>query len=453
MTRVLQAYINEFHVGTLSALDNIWRFDYTKAWAEAEHGYDLSPALPRRDGMGESKAESEAARKVMPSQHIDGSTDRPVQWYFDNLLPEEALRSVLAKQADVDESDAFGLLAYYGRESAGSLVLLPEGEAAVAAGMRPLPLEQLSARIRAMPRIPLSAASPKHMSLAGAQHKLALIYQDHALFEPDGPTASTHILKPQHPDKASFPASVVNEYFTMRLAHALGLDVPQVQRLFCPEPVFLTARFDRVTSHDGVTERLHVIDACQLLNKDRAFKYSAASVEALAEVINYLQVPAAGRQWLYDWIVFNVLIGNGDNHLKNLSFMVSPDRIVIAPCYDLLCTAAYDTEPIAGDLAEWPNTKLALRLDGATQNFSQITREVMIAAGRALGLARATAVRRLDYFLARIPAAVSRLREEIRQENAQCSEDIAWGLAQDGLLLGVIEHIIVAQMCAQLEKV
>ena len=36
---------------------------------------------------------------------------------------------------------------------------------------------------------------------------------------------------------------------------------------------------------------------------------------------------------------------------------------------------------------------------------------------------------------------------------ALLSEDIAWGLAQDGLLLGVIEHIIVAQMCAQLEKV
>lgn len=443
MTRVLLAYINQSHVGTLSAIDNIWRFEYTEAWAQAEHGYDLSPALTRRDSAG------------LPKHHIDGSTERPVQWYFDNLLPEEALRTVLARQAGVDESDAFGLLAYYGRESAGSLTLLAEGEEPVAAGMHPLPLAQLSARIQAMPRVPLGAAAPKHMSLAGAQHKLAVIYQHGELFEPDGPTASTHILKPQHPDKTAFPASVVNEYFTMRLAHAVGLPVPQVQRLFCPEPVFLITRFDRETRHAGGTHediaRLHVIDACQLLNKDRAFKYSAASVEALAGVIHYLQVPAAGRQWLYDWIVFNILIGNGDNHLKNLSFMVSHDSIVIAPCYDLLCTAAYDTEMIAGDQAEWPQTRLALRLDAATENFSQISREVVIGAGRKLGLASATATRRLDYFLAKVPVAAKRLREEIRLEHAQLGEEISWGLAQDGLVLGIIEHVIVAQMCAQLK--
>jgi len=26
---------------------------------------------------------------------------------------------------------------------------------------------------------------------------------------------------------------------------------------------------------------------------------------------------------LYDWLVFNILIGNDDNQLKNISFMVS----------------------------------------------------------------------------------------------------------------------------------
>ena len=210
MIRTLLAYINDAHVGTLSTEENIWRFEYTQEWASAEEGYDLSPALPRRTADGSGML------------HIDGSSSRPVQWYFDNLLPEEALRTVLAGQADIEENDAFGLLAYYGRESAGSLTLLPEGAARVAAGMRPLPLAELSARIKAMPRIPLNTDSPKHMSLAGAQHKLAVIYKDGELFEPDGPTASTHILKPQHPEKNAYPASVFNDYLAMRVARDAG---------------------------------------------------------------------------------------------------------------------------------------------------------------------------------------------------------------------------------------
>ena len=51
-----------------------------------------------------------------------------MQWFFDNLLPEEEMRSALAREAKVDASDAWGLLAYYGRESAGALTLLAEGE-------------------------------------------------------------------------------------------------------------------------------------------------------------------------------------------------------------------------------------------------------------------------------------------------------------------------------------
>jgi hypothetical protein len=40
----------------------------------------------------------------------------------DNLLPEEAMRTVLAKEAQLSAEDAFGLLGYFGAESAGSLV-------------------------------------------------------------------------------------------------------------------------------------------------------------------------------------------------------------------------------------------------------------------------------------------------------------------------------------------
>lgn len=438
MTRSLLAYINDAHVGTLMAENNIWIFEYTQAWAESEEGYDLSPALPRINTNGKA------------NRLTDGSTDRPVQWYFDNLLPEEGMRTVLAEQAHVAEGDAFGLLEYYGRESAGSLTLLRDGESLGGAGMRHLSLDELSARIRAMPRIPLNANSPKRMSLAGAQHKLAVIYKDGKLYEPDGPTASTHILKPQHQEKTLYQASVVNEYFTMRVAGEVGLNVPHVKRLFCPEPVYLIERFDRVSNAGGGVERLHVIDGCQILNIDRVFKYAKADVGTLASIVGFLEAPAAGRQWFFDWLVFNILMGNGDNHLKNISFMVSSKSIVLSPCYDLLSTAAYDTKAVDSEFGKWPETEFPIRFNSELRKFSSITREDVIAAGEVLGLNEKSAIRRLDKMIKNLPIATEKIRQEIISENSHQSEEVKIGLERDSRMLGIIKKHILETMVNQL---
>ncbi|SFG25413.1 HipA N-terminal domain-containing protein [Neptunomonas qingdaonensis] len=53
---------------------------------------------------------------------------RPVQWFFDNLLPEEGARELLASGAKIDKADAFGLLETFGAESAGAMTLLPPNE-------------------------------------------------------------------------------------------------------------------------------------------------------------------------------------------------------------------------------------------------------------------------------------------------------------------------------------
>jgi serine/threonine protein kinase HipA of HipAB toxin-antitoxin module len=41
---------------------------------------------------------------------------------------------------------------------------------------------------------------------------------------------------------------------------------------------------------------------------------------------------------LFRWLVFNLLVANDDCHLKNLSFLVTPGRVDLAPHYDLLAT-------------------------------------------------------------------------------------------------------------------
>ena len=146
----------------------------------------------------------------------------------------------------LDAADAFGLLAYYGAESAGSVTLLPPEFIQQPAGnLRPLADVTLSARIRQMPKTPLTHAAVKRMSLAGRNINFAVVLDNGTLFEPVGARPSTYILKPDHPDP-DYPHSVANEWFVMRLARKNWLDVPLVHRRYVPEPVYLIDRFDRV---------------------------------------------------------------------------------------------------------------------------------------------------------------------------------------------------------------
>jgi serine/threonine-protein kinase HipA len=161
------------------------------------------------------------------------------------------LRTVLAKESKIQEEDSFGLLAHFGAESAGSLVLRsPNDNTTVQVGLSDLPDEVLSQRIKDLPRLSLNHDSPKHMSLAGAQHKLAVVFRNGRLFEPLLGEASTHILKPNHQGN-DYPSSVINEYFVMLLAQKLGLNVPNVHRYYTPEAVYIVDRFDRTELNES----------------------------------------------------------------------------------------------------------------------------------------------------------------------------------------------------------
>jgi serine/threonine-protein kinase HipA len=445
--RRLDVLVNDQLVGHLHEENDLWQFDYAKSWMDAPDGFDLSPTLSRAAG-----------------RHADGASNRPVQWYFDNLLPEEELRSVIAKEANLSAEDAFALLAYFGAESAGSLVLRDPAQPAQAErGIKPLSLTDLNRRILNLPRASLTKDAPKRMSLAGAQHKMLVIRHGGALFEPLPGTPSTQILKPEH-QGGHYPASVMNEYFTMRLAKAAGLDVPAVHRFYAPQPVYLIDRFDRILPAAGAGDsaafanavrRRHVVDTCQLLNKARTFKYTAAHLATLAEALTHCRARAAARMRLYRWLVFNVLVGNGDNHLKNISFLVDAGGINVAPAYDLLCTAVYDTKALGNDHARWPHTALAFSL-GDAATFAGVTRAHLVAAAGALGLNEKTAIRELNRMVKAIPAEADKLIAEIAAGSvldiAASPDPKAAGrhAAGEQRMLRAVRHIVLAEMCRQL---
>jgi serine/threonine-protein kinase HipA len=426
--RTLIAYLNDRRVGTLSEGNDLWRFEYHPQWAEAPDSFDLSPSLQRSQLV-----------------HEDGGSERPVQWYFDNLLPEENLREAVSKEAHIHGDDAFALLEYLGAESAGSLVLLPpDRDAHESGGLRPLSDDELCRRIRNLPRATLSSGASKRMSVAGAQDKLLVVYRGGVLYEPVGSEPSTHILKPNHRSE-DYPASVINEYLVMNLALKLKLRVPPCLRRYTPEPVYIIERFDRQVDAAGHTQRRHIIDACQLLNKSRSFKYQAATLPTLAEIVTCCRNRSSTRLRLYQWLVFNLLIANNDNHLKNLSFMISAEGIELSPAYDLLSTAVYHTRAFADDRAIWPAVQLAIPLPDAP-TFGAMTRESVLRAGEALGLARRICERELDRLAFALPSTLDALARDIAIENAQYPESVRPFLAGESRLIDTIRYLVVPEM-------
>ena len=437
--RRLAVSTNGRTIGALVEQDDIWAFEYQDAWRQAADAFSLSPALP-----------------LSEKSHRDGSTHRTVQWYFDNLLPEERVREMISREQGVSALDAFGLLECLGAESAGSLVLLPPGGPEGEQGDQPLPPEDLSARIRNLPRASLTSKAPKRMSLAGAQHKMVVLFDPAtgALREPLRGSASSHILKPNG-QSAQYPHSVVNETFTMRLARRLGLNVPPVVRLYVPEPVYIIERFDRAWDAGAKAwQRKHVLDACQLLDQPPVFKYRTANLETLGRLIGLCRLKAAARMAVFRWILFNTLVGNSDSHLKNLSFLVSAEGVQVAPLYDLLCTAVYHTRVYAADAAIWPAEPLAIPVEGAAV-FADVTREKLVRTGLALGLAPAAATREVTKMIQDLPGAADAFLADMEREFAdiahrsQQPDALRATQGAEAQLLRSVRNIVIADMLRQ----
>ena len=430
--RTLQVLINGALVGTLRDENNIWAFQYASSWLQTPGAFELAASIPLNEGW-----------------QVDGSSVRPVQWFFDNLLPEELMREVLAKEEGMEPADAFGLLQRLGAESAGALVLQPEGTEPPEKGVLPLAWKDLSHRIRNLPKASLNKGAPKRMSLAGAQHKMVVIYEpkSHELGEPLKGTPSTHILKPNSTAEG-YPNSVINETFTMMLAARLGLNVPKVWHLYLPEPAFIIERFDRAPGPEEPL-RLHVLDGTQMLNEPSYNKYSSETFPKLKDLIEQCRNKAAARLEVFRWIVFNTMVGNSDSHLKNISFIVDHEGRRVSPFYDLLCTAVYHTRVFLDEGAVWPNEKLSSPVAGANC-FSDVTFDKLIATGLELGLSKSAAVREVVKIVGRLTGAadeiIAQLESILADAGAPQGAPSPMTKAAERRMLRSIRSIVIADM-------
>ena len=130
-----------------------------------------------------------------------------------------------------------------------------------------------------------------------------------------------------------FPASVdpasvgEQEYNYSLLAKSCGIVMPET-RLFNGEH-FGTQRFDR--SEEG---KIHTISAAGLLHAD--YRYPVLDYVSLLRACLHLTKDVREVKQLFRVMVFNVVIGNRDDHARNFSFQLIGEDWKLSPAYDLL---------------------------------------------------------------------------------------------------------------------
>lgn len=323
MAGALDVYLNEQLAGRLREEKGRLSFAYDEAWLESRRFIPLSVTMPRQ---------------------AEAFPDEVTRVFFDNLLPEGDIRAAVAKLRRVSERNTFGLLEEIGGDCAGAVSLWPEGEKPAARkGYATISDARLNRLLANLQKRPLLATDDElRLSLAGAQDKLPVHYDGSRLALPRGSDPSSHILKPGSPGFAHMP---VNEHFCMRLAAASGLPVPPSEVLRKALPLYLVQRYDRIRAADGSLDRVHQIDFCQALNLPSSRKYEKEGGPSLAAcfdvIARYCARPAQDRLDIISWVIFNYLVGNADAHAKNLSLLITPERVSLAPFYDLISTAVY----------------------------------------------------------------------------------------------------------------
>ena len=293
-------------------------------------------------------------------QHEDNS----VFPFFENLLPEGEIRSLIQGQNKIEEGNFARFIELLGGDVAGALSIQQEGDSpkfVEAQEKNELDRKALSQLLLDIQDCPFNVSTQKgelgnRLSLAGAQNKLPVIRKDDLTFEAkDAP--STHIIKPARKDNR-FNSLVYNEYICMKAAKLAGINTASVSLLAVNDAdgnesdALLIERYDRVrmkllNGKNEVTRRLQQEDMCQLCSIPSTIKYEVSGgpgfEEPFSKIKQFSLVPVKDDIEVFKRLIFNLVIGNYDAHAKNFSFLILPEgAISLSPAYDLVCTALYE---------------------------------------------------------------------------------------------------------------
>ena len=261
---------------------------------------------------------------------------------FSNLLPEGALRDWMAHSLKVHIDNEFPLMAHMGKNLPGALKA-----DSISAGNVPKWALDHREQVEAV-QVDVEHSQGK-FSLAGVQMKFSSVKNKDGRYNiGQDANSNSWIIKTPSTIHKYIP---YNEYTAMRLAEFVGVDIPEIKLveltqldnlpdIQLPNEVYAYAikRFDRQEGH-----RVHTEDFAQVFQVYSHEKYQKFNYEQIANALYQF-----GSQGLKDVqqmarrLLVNILLANGDAHLKNWS-LIYPDskRPMLSPAYDIVSTLPY----------------------------------------------------------------------------------------------------------------
>lgn len=363
--RSLEVRLGDLRVGYLTHYP-----DEKTLFVVSEDFIDLGPSRPILTlSMARPGEEAQTRALLRDERHKSASVKAPP--FFSNLLPEGGLRARIAQRLKVHEDREFLLLSALGHDLPGAVVLVPT---------------DTPDHLRLKHGLPVSPAADElaelKFSLGGMQMKFSMLRQGERYTLNTGGSLGNYIVKPPSGDFEALPQV---EAATMETARAVGVDVPEVA-LLPPEqidglpdmagyghgePFYAIRRFDR--PDDG---RTHVEDFAQVFNLRPTQKYGRVNYDMIALTLLRYAGGLPDLKEMTRRLVLNVLLGNGDAHIKNWSLIYDdPTRPRLAPAYDLVSTVAYTTH----------DTSIALNMAGI-KRFDAISLDTFAALFARIGL-------------------------------------------------------------------
>ena len=312
-------------------------FEYDESYLQRSDATPIYPPLPLGDGR------------------FDPSTTRAA---FFSLGPEGRVGHEIRTTLRAGRDSVLPVLARLNHETVGALCFCAPEEVPTYGdpAFRAVDDDFLKAFANEPERLAYHTMLESRLSLNGAVSKIGLVRRGDSWLMPMGLEPTTHILKA---GSSSFPNQMLNEAICMRCARACGFDDAAETSLVVADNnkvLLVSKRFDRAETRErpaGLPDvmRLHQADFCQLMGVSvDGLKYTPSDElvdgynTSLAATISRESSERYGdRSYVFDVQVFNYLVGNCDNHLKNYSMTWQPDwgGKSVSPIYDVTCTTLY----------------------------------------------------------------------------------------------------------------
>lgn len=159
-------------------------------------------------------------------------------------------------------------------------------------------------------------------SLGGARPKANILDENNELWIAKFPSKNDDY------DKGAW------EFLAYLLAKDAGIQMAEskIQKIYNPYYTFFTKRFDRQGS-----KRVHFASAMTMTGyNENILRESSASYLDIAEFItNYGCNIDENLKQLWRRIVFNIMISNTDDHLRNHGFILTKNGWILSPAYDI----------------------------------------------------------------------------------------------------------------------